>query len=104
MADTQLMYTIAQVSAAFVAIIVGFYTSRILSLSSERQRIQNKISEIDAEIEQRNKIAQIYQGHLDEIFTEQARDSVRHFRIRLLREQVLKEFTVDELIANFKKI
>ncbi len=104
MADTQLMYTIAQVSAAFVAIIAGFYTSRILSLSSEKQRIQNKISEIETEIDERSKTAEGYQARLDEYYQEDAEEVVKRFTSELLAEDVLSEFVFDDLLANFKKL
>ena len=45
MADTQLMLTIAQASATFVAIMAGFFTTKVISISSDRKRIENKITE-----------------------------------------------------------
>lgn len=105
MVNAQLMFTIAQVSAAFVAIIAGFYTSKIITISSEKQRIRNKIAEIDAEIEQRTKIADKYQGKLDEVFSKWATDAVQDFTGDLLADESdLREYTLDELLVKFKEI
>ena len=104
MVDTSLMFTLAQVSATFVAIISGFYTSKIISISSEKQRIRNKIAEIDAELKQRNKIAQIYQGRLNEIFGNRAKQTLVEFTGELLASDELKEYSLEELNLRFKEL
>lgn len=43
--DTQLMLTIAQASATFVAIMAGFFTTKIISISSDKKRIESRIVE-----------------------------------------------------------
>lgn len=96
------MFTIAQVSATFVAIIAGFYTTKVISISSEKQRIRNKIGEIDAELRERKKIADHYQGRIDEHFAEEAKQDVSYFMQTLLVKDELKEYTLEELIALYK--
>jgi hypothetical protein len=53
--DISLMLTIAEVSATFVAIVSGLYTSKIISLSSDKQKIRGRIQEIDAELKPRRR-------------------------------------------------
>ena len=51
MADIPLFHSIAQTSATFVAIIAGFYTTKIISLSNDKRRILQRINELDNEIQ-----------------------------------------------------
>ena len=48
--DVSLMNTIAQCSATFIAITAGFFTTKMISLSTERSRIQRKKSEIESQL------------------------------------------------------
>jgi hypothetical protein len=99
--DAPLMLTIAQVSATFVAIVAGLYTSKILSISSEKQRIQNKIAEIDAEARQRHSIIDDYQSRIDPTFMKRASDDIEDFVTDLLSESDLKVYSLDELKTMF---
>jgi hypothetical protein len=49
--DIPLFHSIAQTSATFVAIIAGFYTTKIISLSNDKRRILQRINELDNEIQ-----------------------------------------------------
>jgi hypothetical protein len=103
--NAQLMFTIAQVSSAFVAIVAGFYTSKIITISSEKQRIQNKIAETNTEIEHRAKIANVYQGRVDETLSKWAKERVDDFVGDLLAdEDDLHEYSIQELRLKFKEI
>ena len=55
--DIPLMHAIAQVSATFIAIIAGFYTSKILSIASDKNRLTAKIKEIQNEVKWRKNNA-----------------------------------------------
>jgi hypothetical protein len=88
--DTQLMLTIAGVSATFVAIVSGFYTSKILSLSSDRQRIRNRISEIDAELKPQEKSAKNYEDLLHNYNKTIAEGSVDGLETDLLNDLTLR--------------
>jgi hypothetical protein len=101
---SELMLTIAQVSATFVAIIAGFYTTKILSISSEKQRVRNKIKEIEAEINQRNDNVLVYQDRIKEIYLNRARRFVDHFADTLILEDDLKDYTLEEIIAKYKEL
>lgn len=45
-----LLYTIASLSASFVAILGGFVASKLLSISSERESIKNQLSKITGDM------------------------------------------------------
>ena len=45
-----LLYTIASLSASFVAILGGFVASKLLAINSERESIKNKLSEVKCNI------------------------------------------------------
>jgi hypothetical protein len=47
------MHTIAQASSTFIPILAGFYTARVLSISSDKERIIRRISEVKYEIDAR---------------------------------------------------
>jgi hypothetical protein len=49
--DIPLMHTIAQASATFIAILAGFYTAKVLSISSDKERIRRRIKEVKREID-----------------------------------------------------
>jgi hypothetical protein len=50
MVETQFLHSIAEVSATFVAIIAGFYTTKIISLLNDKRRILQRINTLDIEI------------------------------------------------------
>jgi hypothetical protein len=50
-ADIPLFHSIAQTSATFVAIIAGFYATKIISLSNDKRRILQRINALDNEIQ-----------------------------------------------------
>ena len=65
-ADIPLLHTIAQTSATFVAIIAGFYTTKIISLSNEQRRILQRINELDNELQEKT----VYYNSLKETESE----------------------------------
>ena len=56
MVDISLFHSIAQTSATFVAIIAGFYTTKIVTLSNDKRRILQRINELDNELQ----VKQVY--------------------------------------------
>ena len=44
------MTTIAQISATFIAITAGFYTTKIVSIINDKSRIKGRTKELEAEL------------------------------------------------------
>ena len=97
MVDTQLMLTIAQASATFVAIMAGFFTTKVISISSDRKRIENKITE-DNIIRQGKEVKiRGYKEIISNIEQRQAERSVDSFVNDLLDEPALDIYTLEQL-------
>ena len=45
--NTDLMTTIAQISATFIAITAGFYTTKIVSIINDKSRIKGRTKELE---------------------------------------------------------
>ena len=61
------MTTIAQISATFIAITAGFYTTKIISIINDKSRIKGRSRELDAELIQVNKNYDNLQKQIDAI-------------------------------------
>ena len=48
--DDVLMSALAQAAATFIAILAGFYTSKILTIAGDKNRIEHKINYVNSEI------------------------------------------------------
>ena len=48
--DDLLMSALAQAAATFIAILAGFYTSKILTIAGDKNRIEHKINYVNSEI------------------------------------------------------
>ncbi len=44
------MTTIAQISATFIAITAGFYTTKIISIINDKSRVKGRAKELEAEL------------------------------------------------------
>jgi hypothetical protein len=78
--DMPLMHAIAQASATFIAILAGFYTSKILSIASDKNRLAAKAKEIQNEIEWRRSNALENDRIVNEIYEENERSLFQAFR------------------------
>lgn len=79
MIDLGWIYAIVEASAAFVAIVCAFFTTKILSIASERKVISNRVEMLKKEIGQRRKLVDIYQEEIDSIGFKWAEEEVRPF-------------------------
>jgi len=77
--DLGWLYAIAQSSAAFVAIVAAFFTTKILSIASEKSVLLNRIRLLTKEIEQRNRVVETYQEDIDRIWFKWAEETVEPF-------------------------
>lgn len=98
------MLTISQASATFVAIIAGFFTTKIISISNDKKRIKNKLAEFDIELGTRQGIIRDYENANSKIYQKWARESVSSFTNSLLQEPILEEYTLDKLKAKFTEL
>ncbi len=73
------MATLAQSAATFVAILAGFYTTKIISISSEKKKIEQKVHEIENEIRWRTKRSVVLNNKKQEILQEGEEKSVNWF-------------------------
>jgi len=99
--DPALMFTIAQVSGVFVAIVAGLYTTKLISISSEKNRLRTRLSEIDIEINGKQPLLAQYNGIIDGIENKWADERIRRFVDDLLEEEDLKKYTLKELKEKF---
>src|ERR671930_709499 len=97
MVDTQLMLTIAQASATFVAIMAGFFTTKIISISSDKKRIESKIAEDDIKRQGKEMKIMDYKEIIGNIERRKAERSVDSFVNDLLDEPLLNIYTLEQL-------
>lgn len=76
MVDAGWIYTSVQAAAAFVAITAGFFTTKILSISSEKRTVANQISLSSRELQQRESTSFSLKERIDEIEYEWAEETV----------------------------
>lgn len=86
MIDTPLLLAISQASATFVAILAGFYTTKILSISSERKKFRSKIKDIDNELRWRAKTVDSLKTEIDNIHNRWAKEAVDQFEKNLVSQ------------------
>jgi hypothetical protein len=65
--NTELMTTLAQISATFIAITAGFYTTKIISIINDKSRIKGRTNEFEAELNLVTKNYDNLQKHVDAI-------------------------------------
>lgn len=104
MIDLGWLYTIAQSSAAFVAIVAAFFTTKILSIASEKSTLLNRVKLLTKEIEQRNQVVETYQEDIDRIWFKWADETVEPF-LEDIKYDVSPDSppSVEELIDLFKE-
>jgi hypothetical protein len=97
--DIPLFHSIAQTSATFVAIIAGFYTTKIIALSNDKRRILQRINELDNELQ----VKKVYLEGLKK--TES--DTVNNWdeeRIDAVINYVRDDFYVYEQVHSFEEL
>jgi hypothetical protein len=100
------MSTIAQISATFIAITAGFYTSKIISIANEKTRISGRIREINTELSVTRVNQENLQTQIDSINDADAADNIKKFKNDLLTDELLRSYkitTFNDLISVFEK-
>jgi ABC-type multidrug transport system fused ATPase/permease subunit len=98
-ADIPLFHTVSQTSAAFVAIVAGFYTLKIVTLSNDKRRLLQRINELDNELREKDD----YLKSLKEIDSNAVKESDEEIIDEFI-EYVKSEFPVYERIYTFEDL
>jgi hypothetical protein len=100
------MTALAQVSATFIAITAGFYTTKIISITNDKARINGRIRELEAEYSIVEADSKTIRKQINLIDGTDAKENIKTFIADLLRDSMLRSFrinTVDDLIVLYKK-
>jgi len=102
--DQAWLDTLTQSSATFVAIIAALYTTKVLSIASEKQGISRQIEMLESELEERNKILMRYVGEIEDILYGDAEKIISRFLKKQLKK-IDMEFTpsLEELSRIFSE-
>lgn len=105
MVDLGLLYSIAESSAAFVAIVAAFFTTKILTIASESRTVRNHIKLLEAEVEKRQQFADAIQNDIEATERRWAKQTVKDFYNELYRKFKRGSVpTLDEIYRKFEKI
>lgn len=108
--DIELLNTIAQISATFIAITAGFYTTKIISIVNEKSRISSRINEYEVELNLLRQSHSTYTKKIDQIDEERKNEFIEHFKevalgpfkeITLGQGRVIKD--VNDLVSIYSK-
>jgi hypothetical protein len=77
--DISLMNTITQSSATFIAITAGFFTTKIISLSTEKSRLERRKNEIESELRAYRQKQSEYKKQIDHLLEVDASERVDDF-------------------------
>ena len=113
MVDTSLLLAISQASATFVAILAGFYTTKVLSIASEKKKLHSKIKDIDNEISWRRRTVASLTAKIDNIHKRWDEATVESFAgylvgqlffiIRSLRVKILNKVSKNIMRSRLQK-
>lgn len=102
----QLMSTLAEAAATFVAIVAGFYTTKIFTLKTDKNRVEYKINQLKLEIEYRKKTANNLKLQIDERQEELDNEVINYFVEHMGSAKLMFKIpvnTYDDIIKLWKK-
>lgn len=99
---SQLMYTVAQVSGIFIAILGGFVTTKLFTVTSDKNRLTSQIDEIKTKTDNHNKIIKHYTKIKDNIGFQWAEQNVNSFVNELSNSDTPIPDSLPKLIELFK--
>src|SRR5579872_2201140 len=99
--EVQLLDTSAQVSGIFIAIIGGFFTTKTLSMSTERNRLFRQLDQLGSTINTKNELIDYNQNIMDRISITWAEWEIDYFKADLLGDEKLKAYSENEIIDKF---
>jgi outer membrane murein-binding lipoprotein Lpp len=77
------MSTLAGAASTFVAILAGFYTTKIFSISTDKNRLQNKMNQLELEIGHKKDNARDLKTQIDKWQEEKDDDKIKFFEENL---------------------
>jgi len=96
--------TLTQSASTFVAIIAALYTTKVLSIVSEKQGIRRQIEIFESELEERKNILKRYVDEIEGIMYDDADEKISRFLKELIRTVDLGVTpTVEELTRVFNE-
>lgn len=98
----QLMYTVAQVSGIFIAILGGFLTTKLLTISTDKNRLTSQIEEIKTKTDNHNKIIEHYTEIKDNIGFQWAEENINGFVNELSNSDTPIPDSLPKLIELYK--
>jgi hypothetical protein len=101
--DIPLIHTLAQASATFIAILAGFYTTKVLSIASDKNRLAAKIKEIHNELQWRKEYAMELREKVNRIDNLADEEYVRTFRSFVVDSHFDGPPTPDKIRERFRK-
>jgi hypothetical protein len=104
MVDAGWLYTLIQGAATFVAIVGAFFTTKVLSVSSEMRSLRNRLKLVKAEMDHREGLMRGYQEEMDVLEAKWAKQDVGRFLERKKRDLLAPIPTLGELQADYKKL
>lgn len=104
MVDPGWLYTLIQSAATFVAIVGAFFTTKVLSVSSEIRSLRNRLKLVRAEMDHRERLMGGYQEEMDVLEAKWAKQDVDRFLERKKRDFLSPLPTLDELSSDYKKL
>lgn len=98
--DVTLLINIGVAGATFVAIVAAFFTTKIISLAGDKQRIKNQIASIDSELQGRYESRDAILRLIDSIEGPRAKARIEGY----LEEMLEKDFKEVPSIAELQAI
>jgi formiminotetrahydrofolate cyclodeaminase len=74
LSNGQLMSTLAGAACAFVAILAGFYTTKIFSISTDKNRLKNEIDSLSLKLQHKREIPKKYEKLIISLRTAYAKE------------------------------
>jgi hypothetical protein len=105
MIDLGWLYAIVGSSAAFVAIVSAFFTTKILEIGSERRQVLNELDSLRAEILERESLLETYKEEIDAIHYKWAERDINPFLegLKVSIESPEKIPSVEDLIKLYEE-
>jgi hypothetical protein len=79
LSNGQLMSTLAGAASAFVAILAGFYTTKIFSISTDKNRLKKEIDSLSLKLQHKREIVKKYEEQRDKEIEEDEDEMINSF-------------------------
>jgi hypothetical protein len=106
LSNGQLLSTLAQAAATFVAIVAGFYTTKIITISTDKNRLEYQKNQNKLEIEHRKNTANSLKIQIDKRQEEKDNDLIDFFMENMASTRIRYKMPLnnpDDLIKIWKK-